>query len=55
MTGGMFVSAVLVSDFSCLSNYAPQKGPMDILAQTVRREGILALYKGSFSQLTTHS
>jgi solute carrier family 25 (mitochondrial carnitine/acylcarnitine transporter), member 20/29 len=29
------------------SDCASQKGPMDILARTVRKEGVLALYKGS--------
>lgn len=32
---------------SILSEPASQKGPMDILMQTVRKEGVLALYKGS--------
>ena len=32
--------------FDTLSDYASKKGPMDILVKTVRKEGILALYKG---------
>lgn len=33
-------------DTSLSSESASQKGPMDILAQTARKEGVLALYKG---------
>ena len=28
-----------------------QKGPMDILTQTLRNEGFFALYKGTFSSI----
>lgn len=34
-----------LSDFGCLNGM--QKGPMDILAQTVRKEGVIALWKGT--------
>ncbi len=43
-------------DPSLSSESASQKGPMDILSQTVRKEGVLALYKGSLrlASLTTY-
>jgi solute carrier family 25 carnitine/acylcarnitine transporter 20/29 len=37
-----------------LSDYALKKGPMDILLQTMRKEGVLALYKGSPPPLPYH-
>ncbi|KAI0282875.1 mitochondrial carrier domain-containing protein [Russula aff. rugulosa BPL654] len=45
---------VLLDSRSTQSRRAPKslpKGPMDILMQTMRKEGILALYKGMFSPL----
>lgn len=41
----MFVSVPLV-DAQKLLTSVEQKGPMDILTQTIRKEGFFALYKG---------
>ncbi len=45
----MFVSAILLLFPALFPDYASKKGPMDILIQTMRKEGVLALYKGSRS------
>lgn len=48
-TEGMFVSAIFIPFPARVPDCALKKGPMDILLRTMRKEGVLALYKGSHS------
>ena len=45
---GMFVSLNLIARRTSTLFWIDQNGPMDILKQTVRKEGFFALYKGTY-------